>query len=58
MYSSLLANAKIVELLLINGANPNILNGYGETALVSAENKYSQSGLLDYKRMVDLLKAN
>lgn len=48
----------IIELLLKNCANRNISNCNGETALALAEKEYSQNGLVEYKQMVDLLKAN
>lgn len=46
----------MVEVLLKNGADRNLVNKSGETALALAEKEYSQNGNESYKEIVDILK--
>lgn len=51
-------HANIVKLLLDNGADRNIVNKWGKTALARAEEIYSKNGEENYKQIVDMLNAN
>lgn len=49
---------RVVELLLGHGADRNLVNADGETALASAEKWYSECADENFKKIIDLLKAN
>lgn len=48
----------MVKLLLENGANRNLLNEIGDTALALAEVMYDRLGTEYHKQIVDMLTAN
>lgn len=47
-----------VKLLLENGADRNLLDEDGETALALAEKEYSEKGDEEHKQIVDMLKTD
>lgn len=57
MYS-FTGRVNFVKMLLENGANRNLQNKKGETALAVAEEQYSRLRNDNYKQVVDLLKSN
>lgn len=53
-----LGNFRIVEILLENGADRNLLNRNGETALKMAQKLYRFNSYDNYKQVIDLLDEN
>lgn len=48
----------IVEILLKNGADPNLVNNKGETALNLAEKMYRLYSFDNYRQTIDMLQEN
>lgn len=57
-YCIYIGRVQNVKLLLENGADKNLRDNNGETALTLAEKEYSQKGDEDHKQIVDILKGN
>lgn len=55
-FAAVKGNFRICEILLENGADPNLLNRSGETALIWAQKMYRFNKYDNYKQVIDMLE--